>query len=212
MTNRTIYDISRNCVISLIPAFFWWRWNTARIVSTPCFPATRALHGSRNASAPLATPAPPARYVFPQEVRPSEFKTNGDVVVSVIITLVTFVVVFVFVCRFTSIILAFSFTISRSFSLSLALLLYWMYRRHVVRACSWWLLSLFEYMLFRDKTTLAVSVVVLFYFLFLDASMHPYKRPAVSVHPSVPWYFQTTKNVISYVSMTTKFDMDQGKV
>ena len=35
-------------------------------------------------------------------------------------------------------------------------------------------------------------------------------RPSVS--PSVSHYFQTTKNVISRVPMTTKFDMDQERV
>ena len=34
----------------------------------------------------------------------------------------------------------------------------------------------------------------------------------MSVRPSVPRYFQTTKNAISCVPMTTKFDKDQERV
>merc|ERR1719259_1054259 len=63
---------------------------------------------------------------------------------------------------------------------------------------------------------------------FLDATTHLYKRscpsvgpsvgpsvrPSVgpSVRPSVPCYFRTTKNVLSDVPMTTKFDIHQETV
>ena len=49
----------------------------------------------------------------------------------------------------------------------------------------------------------------------LDAITHLYNRSCPSVGPSVGWsrvYFRTTKNVISYAPMTTKFDMDQETI
>ena len=50
----------------------------------------------------------------------------------------------------------------------------------------------------------------------LDKTTHLYKRSCpsnrLSVRPFIPRIFQTTKNVLSYILMTTKFDMDQERV
>ena len=97
-------------------------------------------------------------------------------------------------------------------------------KRYIGVVLAWWTSSLSKSTLFSLRPQQTVLLFECHMLFFSDATTHLFKRLFPSVGPSVrpsvrpsvglyvPCYFRTAKNIISYVPMTTKFDMDQESV